>query len=78
MIAYASARRPLMTVFDPKTLVDKITALPADRIAEIEDFVDFIGQREERRLLVRASGAVSAPSLTRVWSNPEDDVYDAL
>lgn len=27
----------------PKTLIDKISALPLDRIAEIEDFVDFIG-----------------------------------
>ena len=27
---------------DSKTLIEKIEALPAERIAEIEDFVDFI------------------------------------
>ncbi len=32
------------------TLFEKIAALPEERIAEIEDFVDFIFQREERRI----------------------------
>ena len=27
---------------DNRTLIEKIEALPAERIAEIEDFVDFI------------------------------------
>jgi hypothetical protein len=31
------------------TLFEKIAALPEDRTAEIEDFVDFIRQREEQR-----------------------------
>lgn len=67
-----------MTVANPKALIDKITALPDDRIAEIEDFVDFIGQREQDRALRRAAAALSAPAFAAVWSNPEDDVYDAL
>ena len=62
----------------PKTLIDKISALPLDRIAEIEDFVDFIGQREKVRSLSRAAAAASAPAFAAVWNNPEDDVYDAL
>jgi hypothetical protein len=32
------------------TLFEKIAALPEERIAEIEDFVDFIFQREEQRI----------------------------
>lgn len=62
----------------PKALIDRINALPEDRIAEIEDFVDFIGQREEARSLSRMAAAASAPAFAAVWSNPEDDVYDAV
>ena len=63
---------------DSKTLIEKIEALPAERIAEIEDFVDFIRLREQERALTRAVTAASAPAFAAIWSNPEDDVYDAL
>jgi hypothetical protein len=63
---------------DSKSLIEKIEALPADRIAEIEDFVDFIRLREQERALIRAAAAKSAPTLAAIWSNPEDDVYDVL
>ena len=62
---------------DSKTLIEKIEALPAERIAEIEDFVDFIRLREQERLLT-APPAASAPAFAAIWSNPEDDIYDAL
>jgi hypothetical protein len=61
-----------------KTLIEKIAALPTERIAEIEDFVDFIRLREQERSLTAAAAAASTPSFAAVWSNPEDDVYDAL
>jgi hypothetical protein len=63
---------------DSKTLIEKIEALPAERIAEIEDFVDFIRLREQERAIARAAAVASAPALAAVWSNPEDDIYDAL
>jgi hypothetical protein len=63
---------------DSKTLIEKIEALPAERIAEIEDFVDFIRLREQERALTRAAAAASTPAFAGIWSNPEDDVYDAL
>ena len=63
---------------DSKTLIEKIEALPAERIAEIEDFVDFIRLREQERALTRAAAAASTPAFAVIWSNPEDDVYDAL
>ena len=59
-------------------LIAKIEALPADRLAEIEDFVDFIQQREQERALTRAAASASMPSFAAAWNNPEDDVYDAL
>ena len=63
---------------DTKALLEKIRALPIERIAEIEDFVDFIAARELERVFIRAAGAASAPSFGAVWNNPEDNVYDAL
>jgi len=55
---------------DTQALIEKIRALPAERIAEVEDFVDFIRLREQERALTRAAAAI--------WSNPDDDVYNAL
>ncbi len=63
---------------DTKALIEKIEGLPPERIAEIEDFVDFIRLREQERVLIRAAAAASAPSFAAIWSNPDDDAYDAL
>ena len=62
----------------PEALIHKISALPVERIAKVEDFVDFIGQREQEQSLSRAATAASAPAFAAVWNNPEDDVYDAI
>jgi Protein of unknown function (DUF2281) len=56
---------------DAKTLIDKIQALPPDRLAEVEDFVDFLATKARRlaaldRLLAIAPAleAAGAPKLT--------------
>ena len=69
-----------MAAIDPKALVEKISALPIERIAEVEDFVDFLRLRDQDHALSRAAAAAaaSAPAFAAVWENPEDDVYDAL
>ena len=61
-----------------ENLAEKIQTLSPEQMAEVEDFVDFLRLRSRDRALVRASGELSTPSLAEVWSNPEDDVYDAL
>lgn len=76
----------MATAHDPKSvpeaLIRKIGALPRARVAEVEDFVDFIGQRESEiasgDALRAAARIASAPAFAKVWNNPEDDVYDAL
>jgi hypothetical protein len=60
-----------------EALIDKLNALPVERLAEVEDFVDFLRLRDLDRALSRAAAA-SAPAFAGVWENPEDDVYDAL
>jgi len=61
-----------------QALLAKIQALPVERIAEIEDFVEFIAAREQERSLTRAASASSVPVFAAIWSNPEDDAYDAI
>jgi hypothetical protein len=60
----------------PEHLIEKIGRLPPDRVAEVEDFVDFISQRDTDRQLARAATAASEPAFAKVWANPEDDAYD--
>ena len=61
-----------------KTLIEKIRALPADKVAEVEEFIDFIAQRNEERRLVRASGQLAEEAFRTVWDNPDDAEYDRL
>jgi hypothetical protein len=61
-----------------QNLIEKIKTLPAERIAEVEDFVDFIRLREQERSLTRAAAETSVQAFAAVWNNPDDDVYDAL
>jgi hypothetical protein len=68
-----------MTATDPSSeLLEKIRALPPERVAEVEDFVDFLRAREVDRHFVRAAAALSEHALRGVWDNAEDAAYDEL
>ncbi len=60
-----------------EVLVEKIKQLPPQRVAEVEDFVDFLAQREEQKL-VQAAMKLSENSFRKVWDNEEDSIYDEL
>jgi hypothetical protein len=59
-------------------LLDKLRALPRERLAEVEDFVDFLRQREEDRRLVAAAAKLAEKSFRKVWDNADDAEYDRL
>lgn len=61
-------------------LIEKIRKLSSTRIVEIEDFIDFLSQREERSdaNLTLAASKLSEASFSKVWDNPEDAAYDDL
>ncbi|HWN43647.1 MAG TPA: toxin-antitoxin system, antitoxin component, Xre family protein [Thermoanaerobaculia bacterium] len=61
-----------------QTLMEKIRDLSADKVTEVEDFVDFLRQRNSDRRLVQAAARLSEDSLKKVWDNPDDSVYDRL
>ncbi|MBA3320948.1 MAG: DUF2281 domain-containing protein [Pyrinomonadaceae bacterium] len=58
-------------------LVEKIKQLPPERVAEVEDFIDFLTQRDERRL-TQAAMLTAEDSFRQVQDNEEDAVYDEL
>ncbi len=60
-----------------RALVEKIHSLPPEKVAEVEDFVDFIAQRDERSLR-RAAAKLSEKAFRKVWTNPRDAAYDRL
>ena len=63
-----------MNTRDPHTLIDKLKHLPPKRIAEVEDFVDFLRTRDEDRAATRAA----EPAFAKVWDNDDDAGYDEL
>ena len=63
---------------EEQNLIEKIRCLPPDKVAEVEDFVDFLRRREGEGQLVRAAAKLSENAFQRVWDNPEDAIYDQL
>ena len=61
-----------------EALIQKIQTLSPDRLAEVEDFVDFIRLRNQEGALTRDATSASAPAFAAIWSNAEDNCYDTL
>ena len=59
-------------------LLEKIRNLPPDKVAEVEDFVDFLRQRHDERKLTRVATKLSENAFGKVWDNPDDADYDRL
>lgn len=59
-------------------LIEKIRQLPPDKLAQVEDFIDFIRMRIHDRTLTNAITKLSESSFEKVWDNPDDDEYDTL
>lgn len=67
-----------MNSHQEKILIDKIRTLSPDKIAEVENFVDFLNQKNRERQLLHASNKLAEDSFRKVWDNSEDDAYDNL
>jgi hypothetical protein len=59
-------------------LLEKIRRLAPERVAEVEDFVDFLRQRDEERGLTQAASQLSEAAFAKIWENPDDADYDRL
>lgn len=61
-----------------QTLIEKIRLLPPQRLAEVEDFVDFLRARGDAQRLTEAATRVAEASFAAVWDNDADAAYDRL
>ena len=61
-----------------QALLEKLKALPPERVAEVEDFVDFLRTRGDARQLTRVAASIAEPAFEKVWDNPDDAAYDRL
>lgn len=59
-------------------LLEKIKRLPPEKAAEVEDFVDFLSQRESERELARSTAQLSENAFGKAWDNEDDADYDRL
>jgi hypothetical protein len=59
-----------------RAILAKMLDLPPEKVAEVEDFVDFLHQRQEDRRLTQAASKMSKKALAKVWSNSADAAYD--
>jgi hypothetical protein len=59
-------------------LLDKIRALPEDKIAEVADFVEFLRFKAEEHQTTAAVTTFSEQAFAKVWDNPDDAEYDKL
>lgn len=71
-------KRDEMINANVQLLLEKIQSLSAERIAEVDDFVNFLRLKEQERSLTRLSAEISAPVCNAIWDNPDDEAYDAL
>ena len=59
-------------------VLHKLQLLPLERLATVEDFIDFLYQKDQERELMQAAIITAEASFKRVWDNPEDADYDNL
>ena len=70
---------------DTQVLIRKIQNLPPEKVAEVDDFVEFLRLRVQQdqahvqdRALTRMATQTSESSFANVWDNAKDQAYDAL
>jgi hypothetical protein len=61
-----------------QSLVEKIRSLSPERVTEVEDFIDFLCQRDLEHRLTRSAAKLSEDVFKKVWDNPDDADYDQL
>jgi hypothetical protein len=67
-----------MSTQPEQVLIEKLRALAPERLAEVEDFIDFLRARDEERQLRQAAARLSADAFAQVWDNADDEAYDRL
>ena len=61
-----------------QALFEKFKQLQPQRMAEAEDFVDFLRASEDENRLTHAAAEASEASFAQVWDNDDDAAYDRM
>jgi hypothetical protein len=63
----------------PKSrIIEKLKAIPSERLAEVERYLDrLLASADDRRATAAFLAAAEEP-LARVWDNEDDAIYDRL
>lgn len=74
-----------MMLANAQLLIQKIQSLPPERMAEVEDFVEFLQLKTAQVLaqsqdqsLTHMTTQASEACFASVWENADDEAYDAL
>jgi len=59
-------------------VLEKLEHLSPDRLVEVEDFIDFLRQRDQDKRLRRDFAHASEGAFAKVWDNDSDAIYDTL
>jgi hypothetical protein len=59
------------------TLAEKIGTLTPEQISEVQDFIDSLRLAASTDVPPTMPASLSEPAFAAIWSDPEDDVYDA-
>ena len=53
-------------------LANKLQTLSQERITEVEDFIDYLRQRDEDQRLTKLAMNASQSTLNTIWDNADD------
>jgi hypothetical protein len=59
-------------------ILKKLEHLSPERLAELDDFIDFLNQRDQGDRLRRDFAQASEAAFAKVWDNDDDAVHDDL
>jgi uncharacterized membrane protein len=59
-------------------MLEKLEHLSPDRLIEVEDFIDFLQQRDQSKHVKQDFSRASEAAFSKVWDNDDDALYDKL
>ncbi len=56
----------------------KLQHLSPERLAEVDDFIEFLQQRDQDKSLRHDFAGASEAAFAKIWDNDDDAIYDNL
>ena len=69
---------PLISEAPLNLVTQKLQQLSQQRLQEVEDFIDFLLQKDTETQWIEAAARNSEAAFAQIWDNAEDAAYDQL